>query len=255
MKVMVIDMTTEYEVLQENLTKLRLSNIRTNLTSLLDSEKLQDVSLTKALQILTTFELQSRKQNVRQQRIKRAHFPYLKTFEDFDFSYQSSLDKQQILELNTLRFMKEHKNLILIGTPDVGKTHIATSLGLQAIMKDQDVIFSTAQQMIQHLKTVEKRGTLGAALKKFRKVPLLILDEIDFMPMDDASANFFFQVINERYEKSSIIVTTNLPLSRWAEFIPDAQTNAILDRLVHHLVRIQISGKSYRMMDYYRNQT
>lgn len=253
---MVIDMTTEYEVLQENLTKLRLSNIRTNLTSLLDSEKLQDVSLTKALQILTTLELQSRKQNVRQQRIKRAHFPYLKTFEDFDFSYQPSLDKKQTLELNTLRFMKEHKNLILIGTPDVGKTHIATSLGLQAIMKDQDVIiFSTAQQMIQHLKAVEKRGTLGAALKKFRKVPLLILDEIEFMPMDDASTNFFFQVINERYEKSSIIVTTNLPLSLWAKFIPDAQANAILDRLVHHSVRIQISGKSYRMIDYYRNQT
>lgn len=126
------------------------------------------------------------------------------------------------------------------------------------ILQLQNVIFSTAQRMIQHLKATEKRDALGSALKKFRKVLLLILDEIEFMPMDDTSANFFFQVINERYEKYFTIVTTNLPLSRWAEFTLDEQANAILARLVHHSVRIQIiqtSGKSYRMMDYYRNQT
>lgn len=148
-------MTIEYEQLQENLSKLHLSNIRTNLTSLLDSQQLQNVSLPEALQILTTFELKTRQQNIRQQRIKRAHFP--------------SLNKQQILELNTLRFMQEQKNVILIDTPGVSKTHIATALGLRAILKNQDIIFCTAQRMIQHLKAAEKRGTLDAASINFVK--------------------------------------------------------------------------------------
>lgn len=246
---------TDYELLLQNLTKLRLSNIRLNLTRLLDSPELQNKSLTEILGVLTQFELEERKINVRSQRVKRAHFPYIKSFEDFNFDYQPALDKSKILELKSLRFMDEAKNVILIGSPGVGKTHIATALGLEAIMHDKDVIFTTAQRMIQHLKGSESRGTLEAALKKFRKVPLLIIDEIGFMPMDEEAANFFFQVINERYETAATIVTTNLPLSQWIEFMPDAQANAILDRLVHHSVRIQIIGKSYRMMDYYRSQT
>lgn len=248
-------MTTDFEQLKQNLTKLRLSNIRTNLDRLLDSPELQSVSLTEALNILTKYELEERKLNVRAQRVHRAHFPYLKGFEEFDFNYQPNIDRTKVLELRTLRFMDEAKNIILIGSPGVGKTHIATAIGLEAINHDKDVIFTTAQRMIQHLNGSEARGTLEAALKKYRKVPLLIIDEIGFMPMDEESANFFFQVINERYEKAATIVTTNLPLSQWADFMPDAQANAILDRLVHHSVRIQIIGKSYRMMDYYRSQT
>lgn len=143
--------------------------------------------------------------------------------------------------------MDEAKNVILIGLPGVDKTHIATALGLESITYDKDVIFTTAQRMIQHLKGSESKGTLEPALKKFRKVPLLIIYEVGFMPMDEEAANFFFQVINERYEKAATIVTTNLPLSQWIEFMPDAQDNAILDRLVHHSVRIQIIGKSYRI--------
>jgi DNA replication protein DnaC len=246
---------TDFEQLQDNLTKLRLANIRRDLTNLLDNPEITNLSLNQALLELTNYELKERAKNVQYQRLERAHFPYRKTLRDYNFEYQPAVDEPQIRELESLRFMSEHKNIILMGSPGVGKTHIAIALGIKAIESGHDVMFITIQQMIQRLQAAKQRDSLEASLKKFRKVPLLIIDEIGFMDIDEEGSNLFFQIINERYETASTIVTTNLPLSQWSEKFSKVQAAAILDRLVHHSVRILINGKSYRLNDFYRTQT
>ena len=160
------------------------------------------------------------------------------------------LSKEQILDFRNLRFMEKTENILLIGTPGVGKTHLATSIGIEAAKNRNSTYFINCNDLILQLKRAHLENRLETRLKFFAKYKLLIIDEVGFLPLDSESSNLLFQLITKRYEKHSTIITTNKSLSRWGEVFGDnVLANAILDRLIHHSHIINITGRSYRTKD------
>ena len=182
--------------------------------------------------------------------IQFAGFPFIKSFEDFDFSFQPSINKEEILDFKNLRFLEKSENILFVGSPGVGKTHLATAIGLENARNNHSTYFINCNDLIQVLKKAFLQNRLEDKLKTLSKYKLLIIDEIGYLPIDIEGANLLFQLINRRYEKNSIIITTNKPFSKWGELFGDATiANAILDRLLHHSHIINITGNSYRLKD------
>ena len=179
---------------------------------------------------------------------KEACFDSEKSLEDIDYSFNQSLDKSKITELGRLDFIDAGENVIIIGPPGVGKSMIATGIGRNAVSAGYRVLFSNAQDLIDRLYEKMLEGTLPEMLEALDKIPLLIVDELSYLKMDKERESLFFQVIRHRYEKSSLIITTNLPMGRWDElFTGKLAATAILDRLVHHCHVLSITGDSYRV--------
>lgn len=165
---------------------------------------------------------------------------------DFDFQFQPKINKAEILDLHTLRFLDKHENLLFIGNSGVGKTHLAISITLEALEKGYSSYFCMSTELVDRLLRANQKGTLERVLKQYANYDVLVID----------GASLLFQLINMRYEKKSTLITTNIPLSQWSEFLQDKRlTNALLDRLVHHSKVISITGKSYRMKDYSEKKT
>ena len=182
--------------------------------------------------------------------IQFAGFPFIKTFEDFDFSFQPSINKEEILDFKNLRFLEKSENILFVGSTGVGKTHLATAIGLENARNNHSTYFINCNDLIQVLKKAFLQNRLEDKLKTLSKYKLLIIDEIGYLPIDIEGANLLFQLINRRYEKNSIIITTNKAFSKWGELFGDATiANAILDRLLHHSHIINITGNSYRLKD------
>ena len=182
--------------------------------------------------------------------VKVANFPFLKTFEDFNFNFQPSINKEQILDFKYFKFIENKENSIFIGSPEVGKTHLATSIGIEAAKARVSTYFISCGDLLLQLKRAHLENRLEQRIKFFSKYKLLIIDEVGFLPLDIESSNLLFQLIAKRYEKNSTIVTTNKPLSRWGEIFGEpVSANAILDRLLHHSNVINIVGRSYRIKD------
>lgn len=170
--------------------------------------------------------------------VKVAGFPHLKEIKDFDFDFQLKINKQQFLDFESLRFLENNSNIILIGNSGVGKTHLATSIS---------TYFIKCQDLIEQLKKAYLENKLDSRIKHFSKYKLLIIDEIGYLPIGEQEAKMFFQLIDRRYEKKSTIVTSNINLSNWNEvFVDSMLASAILDRLVHHSSIVNILGSSYR---------
>lgn len=241
---------TNYNKLLNNLETLKLEKIREHIDEYvtLINESKKDV--VDALYELTNYEVNLKEQRVMSHSVRTANFPYIKTFEDFDFSYQPSLNKEQILDFKNLRFIENKENILFIGTPGVGKTHLATSIGVESAKNHNATYFINCNDLILQLKRAHMENRLEERLKHFSKYKLLIIDEVGFLPLDDESSNLLFQLVTKRYEKHSTIITTNKSLSRWGEIFNDVVlANAILDRLLHHSHVINITGKSYRTKD------
>ena len=169
---------------------------------------------------------------------------------DFDFDYQPSINKDVITDLATLRFIEEKKNVLFMGNPGVGKTHLATVLGIEAAKKRNSVYFISCNDLITNLSNAFKENRLESKIKFYCKYKLLIIDEIGYLPITKDEANMFFQLIAKRYENKPTIITTNQPFSKWGEVFGDTTiATAIIDRLVHHSVIMNIKGKSYRIKD------
>lgn len=180
--------------------------------------------------------------------IKKADFPILKRLEEFDFSFQPQLDEKRIRELASLQFMEESKNIVFLGPPGVGKTHLAISIALKACQQKKQVLFFTAEQLMHLMAGAEVTGSLNKFLQKLIKADLIILDELGYMELTKKSATLFFQLISKRYEKASMIITSNKPFEEWGKiFQDDVLASAILDRILHHCYPFFIQGKSYRM--------
>jgi len=183
-------------------------------------------------------------------KMRMAHFPYQKTLDQFDFSFQPSIDRKVIKRLSTLKFVEERENVIFLGPPGVGKTHLAIALGLEAIKAGYSVYFATAQEMMGALAKADGEGQLSAKLKHYLKPKVLIVDEIGYLPLETWEATQFFQLVSYRYEKGSIILTSNKSYGDWGEIFPDqVMAAAILDRLLHHSTTVNIKGESYRLKE------
>ena len=185
--------------------------------------------------------------------VKVANFPFLKTIEDFDFSFQPGINKKKILDLLTLRFLERQENILFLGNSGVGKTHLSVAIGIAAAQKRISTYFTNCHELLQNLKKAHLENRLETRLKHYAKYKLLIIDEIGYLPINKEEGNIFFQLINKRYEKSSTIITTNKEFSKWHEIFGDVIiANAILDRLLHHSVVEKIVGRSYRTKDILR---
>lgn len=203
------------------------------------------------LETLFSLEAEAKTKRVVANNIQLAKFPYNKRIKDFDFDFQPSINNEVIWELATMKFLKHHDNVLFIGNSGVGKTHLATRIGIAACEANQSAYFITCQELVSKLISAYREQKLNARLGQYARYKLLIIDEVDYLPVDKLGADLLFQLINRRYERRSTIITTNTPLSEWGHVFGDeALANAILDRLVHHAKIIKISGQSYRMREY-----
>src|SRR3954453_3965337 len=180
-------------------------------------------------------------------RVRTAHCPQVKTLEDFNLDHLPSLRKDVLAHLATATFVPKADNVVLLGPPGIGKTHLAIGLGIKAAQAGNSVLFDTATNWITRLSRAHHAGGLEIELKKIRRYKLIIIDEVGYIPFDTDAANLFFQLVASRYEQASIIVTSNLPFGRWGEtFSDDVVAAAMIDRLVHHAEVLALSGESYR---------
>ncbi|MBN1216472.1 MAG: IS21-like element helper ATPase IstB [Candidatus Lokiarchaeota archaeon] len=241
---------TTYNKLINNLEILKLEKIRNYIPNYLESIAKNDISFVDALLELTKKEVDFRNERASRIQVKVSAFPYEKGFEDFDFSFQPSINKKQMYDLATLRFIENKENIIFFGNPGTGKTHLSISLGIAAAKKRYITYFISCHDLIAQLNKSYLENRLEAKLKHYSKYKVLIIDEVGYLPVNKQGANLLFQLIARRYEKNSTIITTNKAFSKWGEVFDDTVlANAMLDRLIHHSHVIPIKGPSYRMKD------
>ncbi len=233
-----------------NFESLNMPEFRTNIERYIGYVESGEKTMIDALYELTELELDLRTKRAMNACVKVANFPFIKRLSDFDFSFQPSINKEQIMNFKYLQFLEKKENIIFIGSPGVGKTHLATAIGIEAASMRTSTYFIGCNDLVLQLKKAHIENRLEQRLKFFSKYKLLIIDEVGFLPLDTESSNLLFQLIARRYEKNSTIVTTNKSLSRWGEVFGDPViANAILDRLLHHSTVINIVGRAYRTKD------
>ncbi|WP_028306898.1 IS21-like element helper ATPase IstB [Desulfitibacter alkalitolerans] len=238
---------SNYQILYDNLKELRLNQMSIMLGQYLDQINEGKISVVDALYELTTKEIEVKNFNARNAMVKVAGFPHQKELKDFDFDFQPKINKQQFLDFESLRFLETNSNILLIGNSGVGKSHLATSIGIAAAKKRISTYFIKCHDLIEQLKRAHLENKLENRLKHFAKYRLLIIDEIGYLPIGEQEAKMFFQLIDRRYEKKSTIITSNISLSDWTDIFTDNMlASAILDRLVHHSSIVNILGSSYR---------
>lgn len=207
-------------------------------------------SFSEALEELVDIEKKNTQMCREITNVKLANFPFIKTLDDFDFDFQPCINKKEMLELCNLGFLDNHENILFVGSSGVGKTHLATAIGISCAKSRNITYFITFENLMNQLKAAHHENRLEARMKFFTRYKVLIIDEIGYMPIDRDCANLFFQLISRRYEKHSTIITTNTPFSKWGEIFGSATlANAVLDRLLHHSSVISIKGPSYRLKD------
>lgn len=200
---------------------------------------------------LAVGELGQRRDRATIRRIKSARFPVVKTIDQFSWSWPKKINRMAVQNLFRLQFLDDHANIILLGTVGLGKTHLATALGYTACLAGKSVLFATAVDAINTLAAAQAASKLKAELKKYLSPQILILDELGYLPIDKHGADLLFQVISQRYERGSTIITSNKAFKNWPEIFNNDSTltSALLDRLLHHAETQVIEGKSYRMKD------
>jgi DNA replication protein DnaC len=200
---------------------------------------------------LASAEANQRKDRATQRRIRAARFPQVKTLQQFRWNWPKKINKMQVQNLFSLRFIEDKSNVAILGGVGLGKTHLATALGYQACLKGYSVLFTTAVDAINNLIAAQTTRSLKQELKKYEKPSVLCIDELGYLPIDKTGADLLFQIISKRYELGSVIITSNRAFKDWPKiFNNDATlTSALLDRFLHHADTVVIEGKSYRMKD------
>lgn len=244
-------MSSTYQQLSMSLEKLKLIQMKEHLEEVSNFVSQNKLSFSDGLLKLCNYEIDHKSETAAKSMIKAAAFPFVKTIEDYDFDFQPCVDKQEILEIATLRFMENAENIVFLGSSGVGKTHLATAIGITAASKRYSTYFIKCNDLLQRLKRAKIENRLDSVLKYINRYKLLIIDELGYLPIDKEDSNLFFQLIDMRYEKKSTILTTNINFNDWDSIFYDAViANAILDRILHHSKVITINGRSYRVKDY-----
>ncbi len=237
--------------LKKHLNYLKLTYIRDNYEAVGKSAARKQWTHVHYLAELIKQESNLHQDRIIQRRIRMARFPVVKTLDQFNWSWPKKINQAQIQNLFRLKFIEDKSNVVFIGGVGLGKTHLASALGYQACLKGHTVLFTSAIDTINNLIAAQHTGTLKQELKKYLRPSLIILDELGYLPIDKNGADLLFQIISARYERGSIVITTNRVFKDWSQIFNNDSTltSALLDRLLHHTEAVVIEGKSFRMKE------
>jgi DNA replication protein DnaC len=229
---------------------LKAPTLRSSVARLAERARAEGWSHEEFLAACLQREVAAREAHGGEGRIRAARFPARKSLEEFDYHHARSLKRETIAHLGTLDFVAARENVVFLGPPGTGKTHLAIGLGIRACQAGHRVAFATAAQWVTRLAEAHAAGRLQAELIRLGRYPLLVVDEVGYIPFEPEAANLFFQLVSARYERASLIVTSNKPFGRWGEvFGDDVVAAAMIDRLVHHAEVVALKGDSYRLKD------
>jgi DNA replication protein DnaC len=219
-----------------------------SLPALAERAREESWSYERFAEALLSTEVAARDSHGGESRIKAARFPARKTLEEFDFTFQRSVKKTVIEHLGQLDFLHERSNIIALGPPGTGKTHLAVAISIRACLAGQRVQFATATEWVARLSEAKRHGNLETELRRLSFIPVLVVDEVGYIPFDPEAASLMFSLVSNRYERASMIVTSNKPFSAWGEiFGDDMAATAMIDRLIHHSEILSLKGDSYRL--------
>jgi DNA replication protein DnaC len=233
--------------LEENLAFLGLTRMAEVYPEVLARATRDNLSHLALLDAVIAEEAAARFERGVMRRIRRARFPIAKTLDAFQWTHPAKVDRNRVLALFDLEFVEKRRNALFIGGTGLGKTHLAIALGMTACQKGYSVLFTTAMEMVNRLQAAQSDKTLLKKLAQYARPQLLVVDELGYLPIDKQGADLIFQVVSQRYERGSIVLTTNRPPKEWAKVFNDATVaSAVLDRLAHHSEIVVIEGKSFR---------